>query len=164
MTSRVIPSPLGAIRISEDGGAITEIAFVEEGEHTEPSGPVTELLEEAARQLEGYFRRERARFDLPLSPDGTDFQRRVWHLLDEIPFGETRTYQALADALASSARPVGQANGKNPLAIVVPCHRVVGTNGLTGYAGGLWRKQWLLAHEGVLDAAQPEDDGQRELF
>lgn len=152
MTTRVIPSPLGALRIAEERGAITEIAFVEEGEPAESSGPVTELLEEAARQLDAYFCHERSRFDLPLAPDGTDFQRRVWRSLDEIPFGATRTYQALADALATAARPVGQANGKNPLAIVVPCHRVVGATSLVGYAGGLWRKQWLLAHEGALAA------------
>lgn len=160
MNTRTVSSPIGAIRITEEGGAITEIAFVEEGERVESSGPITALLEEAARQLDAYFKRESARFDLPLAPDGTDFQRRVWHKLDEIPFGETRTYQALADALATSARPVGQANGANPLAIVVPCHRVVGTAGLAGYAGGLWRKRWLLAHEG----AHVVDEPQRELF
>ena len=108
------------------------------------------LLSEAARQLEQYLAGERTTFDLPIELSGDEFQRRVWALLDEIPFGETTTYGQLADQLGdkSLAQPVGQAVGQNPVSIIVPCHRVVGKNGkLTGYAGGLKRKQALLELE-----------------
>lgn len=105
---------------------------------------------EAARQLREYFAGDRTTFDLPLAPRGTAFQQRVWMMLREIPAGETRTYGWVATRLGqpSASRAVGAANGQNPLAVVVPCHRVVGANGtLTGYAGGLDRKAWLLDHE-----------------
>lgn len=105
---------------------------------------------EAARQLREYFAGDRTTFDLPLAPRGTAFQQRVWMALREIPAGETRTYGEIAARLGqpTASRAVGAANGQNPLAVVVPCHRVVGANGtLTGYAGGLDRKAWLLDHE-----------------
>jgi methylated-DNA-[protein]-cysteine S-methyltransferase len=105
---------------------------------------------EATRQLREYFAGERTVFDLPLAPRGTEFQRRVWMALREIPAGETRSYGQIAARLGqpTASRAVGAANGQNPLAVVVPCHRVVGANGtLTGYAGGLDRKAWLLDHE-----------------
>ncbi len=150
MIHRVVGSPIGPLRITEHDGAITEVAFVEDGEVTVPPQPSTQLLEDASRQLDAYFRGELVRFDLPLNPDGTAFQKRVWGKLVDVQFGATCTCQEIADTLATSARPVGGANGANPIAIVVPCHRVVGTHGLTGYAGGLWRKRWLLTHEGAL--------------
>ena len=109
------------------------------------------MLVETARQLREYFAGERTVFDLPLAPEGTAFQRLVWTALTKIPFGETRTYGQQASLIKrpSASRAVGAANGRNPIGIIVPCHRVIGTNGsLTGYAGGLAMKQWLLEHEG----------------
>lgn len=108
------------------------------------------MLVETARQLVEYFAGERKVFDLPLAPEGTGFQQLVWRALTTIPFGETRTYgqQATLIKRPSASRAVGAANGRNPIGIIVPCHRVIGANGtLTGYAGGLAMKQWLLEHE-----------------
>ncbi len=117
----------------------------------EPSLGPDALLAEARRQLDEYFAGDRRGFELPLDPAGTPFQQRAWRALGEVPFGETRTYaaQALQLGLAHGARAIGSANARNPLPVVIPCHRLVGTNGaLTGYAGGLDRKAWLLRHEG----------------
>ena len=108
------------------------------------------MLDDAAAQLREYFAGDRLAFDLPLDPIGTAFQRRVWDLLTKIPYGVTQTYGDLATSMAkpSASRAVGAANGKNPISIIVPCHRVIASSGaLTGYAGGLAAKQWLLAHE-----------------
>jgi methylated-DNA-[protein]-cysteine S-methyltransferase len=108
------------------------------------------ILAETERQLAEYFARARTRFDLPLEPEGTEFQKKVWNALTAIPFGQTRSYVDLAKAIGSSkaARAVGAANGKNPISIIVPCHRVVGANGaLTGFAGGIETKAALLAFE-----------------
>ncbi len=104
-------------------------------------------------QLQEYFQGKRQTFDIPLESDGTDFQHNVWNTLLKIPFGETWNYGQLAQAIGNknASRAVGAANGKNPISIIVPCHRVIGANGtLTGYAGGLNAKEWLLKHEGVL--------------
>jgi len=114
-------------------------------------GRAGETLERTRRQLEEYFDHRRTVFDLPLAPRGTPFQERVWSALRDIPYGTTASYSALARRIgaADSARAVGAANGKNPIPIIVPCHRVVGTHGaLTGFGGGIERKRWLLAHEG----------------
>lgn len=120
------------------------------------------VLVETARQLAEYFAGERRVFELPLAPEGTAFQQLVWQALVKIPFGETRTYgqQAAAIRRPAASRAVGAANGKNPIGIIVPCHRVIGTNGtLTGYAGGLAMKRWLLEHErrysSCLGASEP---------
>jgi methylated-DNA-[protein]-cysteine S-methyltransferase len=113
-------------------------------------------------QLAGYFAGERTRFDLPLSPQGTAFQRKVWLALREIPFGATTTYGAIAADLGqpTASRAVGLANGRNPLAVIVPCHRVVGADGsLTGFGGGLPRKRWLLEHERSVLARRSGDPG-----
>jgi methylated-DNA-[protein]-cysteine S-methyltransferase len=138
---------LGLIRLSASDAGLTEIAFViEEDEPTRPNAHT----EQACTQLAEYFAGSRRTFELPLAPKGTDFQRRVWQALAGIPYGETRCYAEIAEQLGCKGgqRAVGAANGRNPLAIVVPCHRVIGSNGrLTGYAGGIDRKQWLLAHE-----------------
>jgi methylated-DNA-[protein]-cysteine S-methyltransferase len=116
----------------------------------EPVGPPA-LVEAATRQLDEYFAGRRRTFELPLDLVGTEFQRRAWLALAEIPYGETRTYAEQARRLRSGARAVGSANASNPLPIVIPCHRLVGTNGsLTGYAGGLDHKGWLLRLEGAL--------------
>ncbi|MBB3190595.1 methylated-DNA--[protein]-cysteine S-methyltransferase [Halomonas cerina] len=138
---------LGLIRLRANGEGLTEIAFVMSRD--EPARP-SEVTDRARVQLTEYFAGTRRSFDLPLAPAGTDFQRRVWQALAAIPYGETRDYGEIAEQLGQrhSQRAVGAANGKNPIAIVVPCHRVIGRDGrLTGYAGGLGRKQWLLAHE-----------------
>ena len=111
------------------------------------------ILEKTKKQLEQYFAGQRTTFDLPINSVGTEFQQRVWKTLMEIPFGETWNYGQLALAIGNknASRAVGAANGKNPISIIVPCHRVIGANGaLTGYAGGLKAKEWLLKHEGVL--------------
>jgi methylated-DNA-[protein]-cysteine S-methyltransferase len=109
-------------------------------------------LREAVRQLAEYFAGDRRKFDLPLRLEGTDFQRRVWQVLTEIPYGETWSYGQLAQRIGNpkGCRAVGLANGRNPISILVPCHRVIGADGsLTGYGGGVERKRWLLAHEGL---------------
>jgi methylated-DNA-[protein]-cysteine S-methyltransferase len=112
------------------------------GERVEASDPLIALVVE---QLEEYFAGARHSFDLPTRPEGNTFQRRVWAILEEIPYGETTTYGEIATRLGAPAQAVGKAVGQNPLSIVVPCHRVIGKNGsLTGYAGGLQRKQFLL--------------------
>lgn len=138
---------LGLILIRADAEGLTEIDFVGERQEPPRPGPLTEL---ACEQLAEYFAGTRRDFDLPLAPRGTDFQRRVWAALEGIPYGETRNYAELAEQLGSKGgqRAVGAANGRNPLAIVVPCHRVIGSDGrMTGYAGGIGRKRWLLAFE-----------------
>jgi methylated-DNA-[protein]-cysteine S-methyltransferase len=110
----------------------------------------TQLLDNVASQLAEYFAGKRREFDLPLGPRGSGFQERVWRALVAIPFGETRSYGELARAIGrpAASRAVGSANSKNPISIIVPCHRVIGANGtLTGYAGGMAAKRWLLDHE-----------------
>lgn len=142
---------LGPMRLSTDGHGISEAAFVAEG-HTlrEPPGPDHPLLEQAAAELAAYFDGERTAFEVPLTPKGTEFQQQVWAALREIPFGATWSYGALAQRVGrpKAARAVGAANGANPCAVLIPCHRVIGANGkLTGYRGGVPIKRWLLDHE-----------------
>lgn len=153
-------TPAGPVRIVVHEGAVRAVEFTQSHEECDRFGPAgdpgcadAKLALEAARQLAEYGAGARTAFDLPLAPEGTPFQRRVWELLLRIPFGSTTTYGALARELgdAKALRAVGRANGANTLAIVVPCHRVVGADGsLTGYAGGLPRKRALLEHEGAL--------------
>ena len=119
-------------------------------EDIEISTKIPKELKGAVLQLKDYFEGKRNHFDFPLNPEGTPFQQKVWSALLEIPFGKTVSYLELSKKLGDvkAIRAVASANGKNPLWIVVPCHRVIGTDGsLTGYAGGLWRKKWLLEHE-----------------
>jgi methylated-DNA-[protein]-cysteine S-methyltransferase len=145
---RSFASPIGAVLVhSEDGVAVSRIDLgASESAHDD--APV---LVDAERQLCAYFAKERFAFDVPLAPEGTAFQKRVWAALMDVKPGTTTSYGALAARLGSVARAVGSANGANPIAIVVPCHRVIGNDGsLTGYAGGLERKRWLLLHEGAL--------------
>lgn len=141
-------SPLGILRLQCEGAALKSVLFTEL-EEPPPSDP-DPLLEQCAIQLQEYFSGERRTFQLPLVPEGTEFQKKVWELLGRIPFGKTLSYQALSLQYGDpkAIRAVASANGKNPFAVIVPCHRVVGSNqSLTGYAGGLWRKRWLLEHE-----------------
>jgi len=150
-----LASPIGPLLLFGDGHALTGIFMEEQRPRpvlaagcVEGAKPFRAALE----QLSEYFAGKRTSFDLPLAPAGTPFQQQVWSALREIPFGETTTYGALAAKLGrpAASRAVGAANGRNPLSIVVPCHRVVGSTGeLTGYAGGLARKRWLLEHEAL---------------
>mgnify|MGYP002802768192 FL=1 len=148
----VILSPLGPVLLEETDGALTRLSFC--GGSPYGKAPETPLLREAAAELAAYFAGNRRQFSLPLAlPEGTPWERLVWKTLLAIPYGETRTYAQIA-AMAgrpTACRAVGAANRKNPLAVVVPCHRVNGKDGaLTGYAGGLWRKKALLKLEGAL--------------
>ena len=143
-------SPVGRIGIRGTAEYISAVLFEDDTKEYVATPNAAPLLYTAAQQLEEYFNKERKVFDLPIQQPGTAFQQLVWQHLTTIPFGETITYLALAKRIGNvkSIRAVGTTNGKNALAIVVPCHRVIGANGvLTGYAGGLWRKQWLLDHE-----------------
>jgi methylated-DNA-[protein]-cysteine S-methyltransferase len=138
------------MEIKVTDGVITSVEFVEEAREEERPGSV---VEEAIRQLSAYFEGTRRDFDLPISPQGTEFQQLVWQHLLHIPYGQIISYQDLAKAIGKpeAIRAVGAANGQNPISVVVPCHRVLGSDGsLTGYGGGLWRKEWLLKHEGAL--------------
>jgi len=146
-TSVNIQTPLGIATITGDELGISEITVLNEGA---VSAEIPEVLTQAVSQLHEYFEGKRTHFDFKLNPKGTEFQQKVWKALLEIPYGKTRTYLEQSKVLGDvkAIRAVASANGKNPLWIVVPCHRVIGTDGsLTGYAGGLWRKKWLLEHE-----------------
>lgn len=144
---RLVASPNGLRRIDLPPAGAPENSWV---------GESTPILAETVRQLTEYFAGDRRTFDLPLEPEGTDFQLSVWKVLRAIPFGHTISYGEQARRLgdANKARAVGSANGRNPLPIVVPCHRVVGADGsLTGFSGGVEAKRWLLEHEGSLVGA-----------
>lgn len=152
----ITESPVGPLRIVEQGGAITAIEFSpfrdRDGRPRGERDDAHPVLRRAADQLTAYFARELTDFDLPLAPLGSEFQQRVWKELRTIGYGETATYGDIARRLGmtatAAARAVGVANGRNPIPIVIPCHRVIGANGtLTGYAGGLERKQLLLSLE-----------------
>ncbi len=151
----VVESPVGPLRLAASEDALVALHLPDDGAAAPPDGQEPgegghALLAAARRQLEEWFAGRRLRFDLPLRPSGTPFQLEVWRALGEIAFGETRTYAEIAARVGrpGAARAVGAASGRNPLAILVPCHRVLGARGaLTGYAGGLERKRWLLAHE-----------------
>jgi methylated-DNA-[protein]-cysteine S-methyltransferase len=152
----VMSSPVGDLRIIERDGAISAIEFSPfrqpaDGRPLGSRGDDHPLLVEAVRQLDAYFARDLKEFDLPLAPQGSDFQLRVWDQLRTIGYGETASYGQVAARLGmtnAASRAVGLANGRNPIPVVIPCHRVIGANGtLTGYAGGLERKQTLLSLE-----------------
>lgn len=144
-----INSQIGILELKGDTTGLTSVLFVE-GASEKVTAEIPMSLQIAALQLNEYLAGERNSFDLKLSPEGTEFQKRVWTALQEIPFGKTETYQKMANRLGDPKviRAAASANGKNPIAIIIPCHRVIGTDGsLTGYAGGLHRKKWLLEHE-----------------
>ncbi|HEX5073371.1 MAG TPA: methylated-DNA--[protein]-cysteine S-methyltransferase [Gemmatimonadaceae bacterium] len=150
----VVPTPIDRLVVASDGSSIVGVwmanAEPDDRRWVDRCG-TDSLIDEARRQLVAYFAGRLRTFDLPLAPNGTDFQRRVWSALREIPFGTTISYAELARRVSNSAavRAVGAANGRNPIPIIVPCHRVIGSDGsLTGFGGGLHRKQWLLRHEG----------------
>ena len=147
METAYIKTPLGITKILGDENGISVISVSYEGEI---SDTIPVVLQETVSQLNDYFEGKRTAFTFKMNPSGTEFQRKVWQALLEIPFGKTMSYLELSKKLGDvkAIRAVASANGKNSLWIVVPCHRVIGTDGsLTGYAGGLWRKKWLLEHE-----------------
>ena len=147
MESLSISSPIGNLVLDEDGGAIVAIRWAEDRR-----GNGSPLLAEAARQLDAYFAGKLSRFELPLRPAGSDFEQRVWSAMQAIPYGETACYGDLAERIRSAPRAVGRACGKNPVPIVIPCHRVLAKAGMGGYSGqgGLKTKQALLTLEGAL--------------
>ncbi len=145
---RYLDSPIGRLRINTNETAVLSVSF-SESEDISSLG-IPEVMNKTLLQLEEYFLGKRKTFDLPLAPAGSDFQQKIWTLVVEIPFGKTASYLDIARASGSekNTRAVGLANGRNPIPIIIPCHRVIATNGkLTGYAGGLERKRWLLRHE-----------------
>jgi methylated-DNA-[protein]-cysteine S-methyltransferase len=146
-----IASPIGELLLTSDGESVTRLHMRKNGAWRTGGWKRDDAaLSEARAQLQAYFAGELRGFELPLAAEGTPFQQRVWRALCDIPYGETISYGELARRIGqpAAARAVGLANGQNPIAIVVPCHRVIGANGsLTGYGGGLERKRWLLAHE-----------------
>jgi methylated-DNA-[protein]-cysteine S-methyltransferase len=177
-----VDSPVGLLILKSEGEVLTGI-YMSGAYQDAPSQMPSDLhrwvldpdaapLRETARQLEEYFKGERHEFDLPLRLDGTEFQRRAWRNLLEIPYGKTRSYGEQAERIGNpkASRAVGLANGRNPIPIVVPCHRVIGANGsLTGFGGGIARKRWLLAHERrwlsdrIASPAAPLDHGQGDF-
>lgn len=148
METAFIQTPLGIAKLEGDEKGLSVISILNKENKT--NGIIPEVLEDAAYQLQEYFEGKREVFSLTLNPEGTDFQKKVWTALQEIPFGKTISYLELSKRLGNvkAIRAAASANGKNPLWIVIPCHRVIGSDGsLTGYAGGLHRKKWLLEHE-----------------
>lgn len=157
-----LDSPAGALVVRESQGAIVALEWLrprrssgsKDGPGGEASSSVSALLVEAGRQLHEYFASRRQAFDLPLAPAGSPIHKNVWRLMREIPFGRTATYGALARQLGCAAQPVGSACAANPIAILIPCHRVVAASGLGGFSGGdgVESKRFLLRHEGALEA------------
>lgn len=144
------PSPIGLIEIGATADALVTLYFVEEPRQATSAVPFQATV---LQQLNEYFAGSRTTFELPLHFQGTAFQRQVWQQLLTVPYGKTFAYQEIANALGNpkAVRAVGAANGQNPISIIAPCHRIIGSNGrLVGYGGGLWRKEWLLKHEGYL--------------
>lgn len=143
-----LQSPLGVLELQGDENGLSSVLFVETSEAI--SSEIPEVLLAPIIQLKAYFNKERTHFDLLLNPEGTIFQKKVWKQLQTIPYGKTVSYQQMANNLGDPKviRAAASANGKNPISIIIPCHRVIGSDGsLTGYASGLHRKKWLLEHE-----------------
>lgn len=150
-------SPVGILKLTADEGSLTELLFastekngVQEKDIKEFNKPLAPVLQKTIQQLEEYFEGKRMEFDLPLNQHGTAFQQKVWNALMEIKAGNAISYLTLSKRLGDvkAIRAVGTANGRNNISIIVPCHRVIGSNGsLIGYGGDLWRKKWLLDHE-----------------
>lgn len=143
-----LQTPLGLLKIEGTEASVTSVLFVSDEDKKLPSAPP--VLIDCKSQLQEYFGGTRKNFDVPVRPEGTEFQKKVWSELMKIPFGESTSYSAIAKQIKNheAARAVGLANGKNQIAIIIPCHRVVGSGGqLTGYAAGIWRKRWLLEME-----------------
>jgi methylated-DNA-[protein]-cysteine S-methyltransferase len=157
-----VESPLGELLLTGDGHSLTRLYMkaqkyspgVQKGWRRDDA-----RFRKAREQLEAYFAGESRDFDLPLAPQGSEFQQRVWRALCDIPYGHTESYGGLAKRIGmpGAARAIGLANGHNPIGIIIPCHRVIGANGsLTGYGGGIERKRWLLAHEGRIGGSRED--------
>ena len=141
-------TPIGTAKIVGDENGISAVTVIDDA--IETSTEIPEVLQDCAQQLSEYFNGSRKKFKLKLNPKGTDFQKKVWNELLLVPYGKTKTYLEQSKQLGDvkAIRAVASANGKNPIWIIIPCHRIIGSNGsLTGYAGGIWRKKWLLVHE-----------------
>jgi methylated-DNA-[protein]-cysteine S-methyltransferase len=152
---RNFASPVGQLEITATINAVTAISFIESD--ISDDNATIDLLIECQGQLEQYFSGNRTTFDLPLAPKGTDFEQSIWKELLNVEYGSTKSYLDIAKKMNNpgAIRAVGRANGANPIAIIIPCHRIVGSDGsLTGYAGGLWRKRWLLDHEAKVAGTQ----------
>jgi len=148
MNTAYFTSPLGTLEINGNDDGIASVHFLDSEE--KETKVISENLQPCIKQLKEYFEGNRTHFDLKLNPKGTEFQKRVWNQLLEIPFNKTLSYQEMANLLGDPKviRAAASANGKNPISIIIPCHRVIGSDGsLTGYASGLHRKKWLLDHE-----------------
>ena len=146
-----LDTPLGRLRLVSDGHALLRIEFSDSHE-SDGQQRSDQVLQQTATQLQQYFAGDRETFSVPLAAQGTEFQQGVWAALRAIPFGETCSYRDIAESIGNpkAVRAVGAANGRNPIPIIVPCHRVIGSNGsLTGFAGGLAAKQQLLSLEGI---------------
>ncbi|PIQ11362.1 MAG: cysteine methyltransferase [Ignavibacteriales bacterium CG18_big_fil_WC_8_21_14_2_50_31_20] len=144
-----LKSQIGQLKITADENSINSILFVFDNTQLENENS-NEILEICKKQLNEYFVGERKEFDVNINQEGTEFQQKVWNELVKLPFGKTVSYNYIAERVGGKnmMRAVGSANGKNQISIIVPCHRVIGSDGsLTGYAGGMWRKEWLLKHE-----------------
>ncbi len=141
-------SPIGTIEITGNEEGIISVYFIDATKNT--STKIHSSLKDGVTQLDEYFNSNRKLFDLKLNPEGTEFRKKVWDKLVKIPYGKTKSYLDIAKQMgdANANRAVGNANAKNPISIIVPCHRVIGNSGdLVGYSGGMWRKEWLLNHE-----------------
>jgi len=146
-----IDSPIGLLALVVSRGAVTELRMDAAPRTTTGDTADNNLMHEAVAQVEAYFDGSLKEFELPLRSEGSPFQRAVWRELEGIPYGTVTSYGEIARRVGkpTASRAVGAANGRNPIAIIVPCHRVIGADGsLTGYGGGMWRKEWLLNHEG----------------
>ena len=143
-----IKTPVGFLELKSDWEALLSVSFISQFNTNSAEQP--DILTEATKQLNEYFKGELKNFNLNIKPEGTPFQQKIWELVKNVPYGKTVSYLDIAKLSGSekNTRAVGLANGKNPIPIIIPCHRVIGTSGkLTGYAGGMERKQWLLQHE-----------------
>lgn len=152
-TCRIDCGPLGFAVAAADSTGVLSLQFVDESDGSTIAETDNVHLKLLAAELGEYLSGNLREFTVPLHPQGTGFQQKVWTSLQQIPFGKTMSYATQAESLGDplAIRAMAAANGKNPIAVLIPCHRVIGSDGsLTGYAGGLWRKQWLLEHEGVL--------------
>lgn len=148
----IISSPIGQVELTQKGGAITRIQVLPNSSSVRGSLKMTPLLRAATKQIREYFSGSRFDFDFPICPEGTDFQKQVWEAAKKIPHSELRTYSEIAKKIKrpKAVRAVGQALGRNPILLVVPCHRVIGSQGkLTGFAAGIGNKEWLLDFEGA---------------
>ena len=146
--SGLLETPVGRLQIICSQTALLCIEFAEH--FIEAQTGESRLLSEVTRQLQEYFSGQRNEFHIPLEPEGTPFQKKVWQALQTVPFGKTASYKTIAEQIQNpkAVRAVGMANSRNPIPIIIPCHRIIGSNGkLTGYAGGLWRKEYLLNFE-----------------